>query len=243
MGAAVNVVVAWCFAVWATMDSVFGQGVRPPTARPDQPGSGWLAPVRLDWPCEVPDGWELPTVVNWSMAAGCRWDSGVVESSAPDAATDLMGRNVRFAAMFRFGWPSYSLYWRDGTCDSMTDAPVITGSWSIRGGTPLPPSLGNASVGRRGSWYSLKGPVPRRLPLLPVLPGFIVNSALYGLVLAGVVLAPRWVVRARRSRRRRRGLCASCGYEVGQLTTCPECGTAGHSVTATIKDLTPGPHE
>jgi len=44
LGAAVNIAVAWSCVAWGTLVSLDGQGVRPPTARPEIPGSGWSAP-------------------------------------------------------------------------------------------------------------------------------------------------------------------------------------------------------
>ncbi len=51
----------------------------------------------------------------------------------------------------------------------------------------------------------------------------IVNSMLLGLPLVVVCLGARALKRARR---RRRGLCVKCKYQVAGLATCPECGTA-----------------
>lgn len=65
---------------------------------------------------------------------------------------------------------------------------------------------------------------PRLLPLLPIWPGILVDTAVFAAIwwvlFAGVFLL-------RSHRRRRRGLCARCGYDLqhthrGQL--CPECG-------------------
>jgi hypothetical protein len=64
---------------------------------------------------------------------------------------------------------------------------------------------------------------PAVLPLRPLWPGFLINTAFYGGVL--------WLLwcgqgTIRRERRRRRGLCEECGYDrrgdVGSV--CPECG-------------------
>jgi hypothetical protein len=71
----------------------------------------------------------------------------------------------------------------------------------------------------------------RFLPVIPVLPGFLINTVFWGLISWGahrVVLRPFGAVVARRSRarRRKRGLCImrKCGYQVGALEVCPECG-------------------
>ena len=62
------------------------------------------------------------------------------------------------------------------------------------------------------------------LPLLPLWPGFAINTAFYALLLFLAWRASRVV---RRTHRRRRGQCAACGYDRGGLdagTACPECG-------------------
>jgi hypothetical protein len=65
------------------------------------------------------------------------------------------------------------------------------------------------------------GDPPRVWPLYPIVPGFALNTVIYAAALAGVILGAGW---AKRRRRRRRGLCEGCGYEVAGLAMCPECG-------------------
>jgi hypothetical protein len=68
-----------------------------------------------------------------------------------------------------------------------------------------------------------------RLPLRPIWPGFAINTIFYAAVLWIVFAIPGGV---KRFRRRRRGHCIHCGYdlrgqpppEAGQSTKCPECG-------------------
>lgn len=61
------------------------------------------------------------------------------------------------------------------------------------------------------------------LPLLPAWPGLAVNSALYGSAWWLLLFAPGAF---RRFRRRSRGCCVACGYDLrGDYTAgCPECG-------------------
>jgi len=66
------------------------------------------------------------------------------------------------------------------------------------------------------------------VPLRPVLPGFLANA----LALAPMSMALGWATRKgscalRAGFRRRRGLCAKCGYSrrgLDRNETCPECG-------------------
>ncbi len=60
------------------------------------------------------------------------------------------------------------------------------------------------------------------LPLRPLLPGFAINTALYASLWFFAIPLPG---KLRRRRRRRKGLCPSCAYDLsGDLETgCPEC--------------------
>ncbi len=62
---------------------------------------------------------------------------------------------------------------------------------------------------------------PTVLPYRPLWIGFLVNTALYGAVLAMLLYSPG---RVRRSIRRRRGLCTVCAYPCGASPVCTECG-------------------
>lgn len=74
----------------------------------------------------------------------------------------------------------------------------------------------------RAIWYH----TPARewaLPTTAIWRGLIVNAVLY----AGVIWLLFFGVSCwRRHRRTRRGRCAACGYDVGPLERCPECGQA-----------------
>ncbi len=61
------------------------------------------------------------------------------------------------------------------------------------------------------------------IPLTPMWPGFAANSAIYGLAWFSLAFG---VGRLKRWRRRRRGLCPFCRYDLSGVDsdTCPECG-------------------
>ena len=63
----------------------------------------------------------------------------------------------------------------------------------------------------------------RVLPLTPIWRGLVVDVAFWAVVAAMLVEGTRY---ARRRWRRSRGRCVSCGYVLGTLTRCPECGYA-----------------
>ena len=65
----------------------------------------------------------------------------------------------------------------------------------------------------------------KRLPVLPLWPGFLVDTAFWGGAAFVVWSGPGFV---RRRARRRRGRCVRCGYELAGVGggVCPECGGA-----------------
>ena len=70
-------------------------------------------------------------------------------------------------------------------------------------------------------------PKPRWLPLIPTS-GFLIDATLYAALWWLILFAP---AATRRFRRRRRGRCIHCGYDLAGLRrdddatpTCPECG-------------------
>lgn len=67
------------------------------------------------------------------------------------------------------------------------------------------------------------------LPLMPLWPGFAVNTAFYAASIATLWLTIGGGLHllGTKKRRRKRGLCESCGYDIQGLPTCPECGRPG----------------
>jgi predicted amidophosphoribosyltransferase len=59
------------------------------------------------------------------------------------------------------------------------------------------------------------------LPLLPIWPGFAIDTLFYAAILWGLFAAP---FALRRRRRIKRGLCPKCAYPVGESDVCTECG-------------------
>src|SRR5690606_40803439 len=90
-------------------------------------------------------------------------------------------------------------------------APTRTGE--VSGGLPLSPRS-------TGAWYD-----PRALPLTPIWPGFLADTALLTLLWLALLVGPGAV---RRAIRRRTRLCSACGYDLRPTPAapaCPECGT------------------
>lgn len=88
---------------------------------------------------------------------------------------------------------------------------------AIMDGTP-------SRVWREGIPTVTIGPVAFKLPLRPIWLGLLGNTLFY----AAIVLVMLVALRFHRTRRRRgRGRCVACGYELGEgVGVCPECGLA-----------------
>ncbi|UYV11518.1 MAG: hypothetical protein NCW75_09415 [Phycisphaera sp.] len=66
------------------------------------------------------------------------------------------------------------------------------------------------------------GPVAFKLPLRPIWPGLLANTLFYAALTLSLMAGWRWL---RTRRRRVRGRCVACGYELGEgVRVCPECG-------------------
>jgi hypothetical protein len=206
VGAVVNVVVAWGFAVRADR-AIAGYWL---------PGQGPPEDIRVAIPPEMlvpPDGITRVQVgVNYFELRGrCVQE---VECHIAEYARQG-GPATRFvnATRLRAGWPL----------------------WSFEGvGAGAPDGLGSASFVRgylrAPRWMcpvvqSPAGPATRveYIPTGPMPMGFAADSGLFAAAFFAVVFAPRIV---RRHIRVRGGRCVRCGYDQRGLNgdTCPECG-------------------
>ena len=62
-----------------------------------------------------------------------------------------------------------------------------------------------------------------QLPVIPIWPGFAINTIVYATILWLLILGP-FVLR--RFIRVQRGRCVKCGYPMGESGVCSECGKA-----------------
>jgi hypothetical protein len=67
------------------------------------------------------------------------------------------------------------------------------------------------------------GSAARTLPVSPIWPGLLVNTAIYASLIWLTVFGLGVV---RRMHRTQRGRCAECGYELAGQETCPRCRTS-----------------
>jgi hypothetical protein len=115
----------------------------------------------------------------------------------------------------RAGWPIRAMSLTDRYVQQVVGLPGA----GMRGaeteshdyGLRLPLMQGTHSLGNRGT-----------VPLRPLWPGFLVDTAFWGGAAFIVWSVPGFV---RRRARRRRGRCVRCGYELKGLAVCPECGS------------------
>ncbi len=118
-------------------------------------------------------------------------------------------RDLTVSSIAHYGWPMHSSQIRRRPRDALR---------ALRGPSPVSSFDAGLPLG------SMSGPNGAfSLPLRPAWPGFAVNAAIYAgvcwMLLMVMGVAARW-------RRRRRGRCVACGYDVGGLASCPECGAS-----------------
>lgn len=108
------------------------------------------------------------------------------------------------------------------------DGQVRTRVW-IGAGWPLRSAyaVGGTDPGAFSKWYFgdwRRSALGRDflVPYLPHWPGLLGNTLFYAALALGLLVLLRW---RRTGRRRARGLCVACGYELGEgVGVCPECG-------------------
>jgi len=151
------------------------------------------------------DGYDPALVrpVEWSTIHSAYWTRTVIAGR---------GRNATRVDI-AYGWPCLS----------------FRGGWYDEGGSPRMLDYGPALPELVTTVMDPNGTTthrePRVVPLMPLFPGVLANTALYGAGWWALLLAPGAI---RRRNRRRRGACVACGYDrrgIGEDTPCPECGT------------------
>ncbi len=200
IGASITVAIAWNqrYQRWYVLQEQMGLTSR-------QPGSS------IPWPWPPPEGW--PSHANFVSQD---YSSGSVQFYRylvrdPEASAQF--RVPRFRELHRMrvagdGWPFVAVR-RISVVDHKQgyNIPVFgdgTILQTIRQGIDLDPNY------------------DAPLPLLPAWPGFLANVAIFALPFC---MLARGCQFCRRLRRRRRGVCTSCGYPATGLGVCPECGT------------------
>jgi hypothetical protein len=206
-GAAVNVAVAWGCA-WRWPTRLVALGIPPQ-------GSG--IPV---WAV----GWSDNNDIDWAWVAHQAGMDGYLTESYGSHVAEAIGMRIELhwcvmavppdrprwsdvrAERVTSGWPRLAL--TGGRREVLaSDETILAGR--VRHAEPI-----QALLIPDGGWQ-------RVLPLLPVWPGFAVNTLLYTTVLWLLIVAP---FSLRRWRRIRRSQCPACAYPVGASAVCTECG-------------------
>lgn len=160
----------------------------------------------LHWPSEPLEGWpSCPTIAFRTRGAGLRW-----------AAFSTMAGGVGYeATVVEAGFPLACLRGEQCTVDG--GPPVATPPWidvSARFGELL-------SLAPHGAVQ------PRVVPFGLKYGGQLANTAFFAMLLISVRSLTTY---HRRTRRRRRGLCLKCGYQLTSTQSqCPECGAVTNS--------------
>ena len=118
--------------------------------------------------------------------------------------------------------------------------PARSAQWHCFGASGPQASALLSEAARHALWYEGLHPpnfIPvaqprsnRRVPLVPIFRGALLNTALYALLIGPLFFG---LVPLRRRWRAAHGRCPRCGYPVGRSDTCSECGSklpAGHVV-------------
>ncbi len=177
-------------------------------------GATWWQFVHLP-AADIPG--TVPTAGEYSRAVAERYGS---PGECP-ALTEEWARSnglTSFAIVYRLdvGWPfaSFTLTQAERTKNPNVAGGVVLRGVDLQDGAM--PDCVSSLFRRGGVGYSV-------LPTSPMLPGALVNWLVWSLVALGLVRGPGLI---RSHRRRRRGGCLQCGYDLrgGHGCVCPECG-------------------
>jgi hypothetical protein len=174
-----------------------------------------LAGTRLSSATVVPANWELGCRV-LGRGPAVRYEL-VTEMHWVGSKLGMMGgKQNRSIERVATGWPLVSMEWA-GTMDQRRryQSHAMPGVVDVMAGLAPPVRVADLYQG-----------ADRRLPLVPLWPGFVVDAMGWGLLgWISVLVVRGW----RRRRRRRRGLCEVCAYPVAGCERCSECG---HEIAA-----------
>ncbi len=212
LGVVINVCVAWCSAL--SVDPYLHDGnSRVGFSTPQDPG--WDVRVKELFattsirrrPIPRAQAAQLDDVIPyWSLASTPPSPDDVVNSAAWEAQIEVFGDPMLYEEAR--GWPMRSLVCYPEV--AINNSAPSGGAFTVRARSAF------AVAGIRDSLG-----MPRLLPVRPILLGFVINTAVYSVLLGLAVSA---VAVARQRWRRARGRCPSCGHPMGLATSCTECG-------------------
>lgn len=140
-----------------------------------------------------------------------------IDCTIPGNPGDREGGRLLTLWRLRFGWPMIAMEKLEaiGTGGSEPVKVAIDAfekSFPNSGSVALPSSLSPYLTSSNSM-----------MPARPVWPGFVINTLLCGLAAALLFHVPRM---AMRRFWRKAGRCGRCGYDIGALAICPECGSS-----------------
>lgn len=179
--------------------------------------AGTLSALASHW---APDRVAKRVPTSTAVAVQSEWRQdfpGVLVHSRSDPANPLRTpTSITLHADWVAGWPRPALRGRL-TPASLADTQRI----QIREGMlRFRDSTARISIGD-GLWLT-----GHLFPLIPMWPGFLINTAIYA---AAWVASLAIIAKIRRAHRTRRGQCPACKYDLRNTPTnapCPECGRA-----------------
>ena len=161
----------------------------------------------LEWPCPNPADWPAaPNLEWWAEGSGLSWTCAKYFDW--EQVHDCLLR----VDVVRSGWPFRSMMAWHRTDDREGRVIVTpTNGVELSAISQLPPMHRDTSVVE-----------PRVLPLRVIPAGYAIDAGIAFVAL----YVPTAALGALRARRRRwRGACAACGYDLAGVARCPECGT------------------
>jgi hypothetical protein len=200
-GIAVSYLSAWTLTLW----SPYLRCVSPPT---DALVQG-MPPTVVG-----PDGNEGYWSIDYGPGVACAAPMG---ASLFEGGEFRSWRGEHTPSFHRAGWPLLAI----GSVVRSVPSPtgVELSRWQLPIGEILRRGL---QTGDLPPWMHARP--GRRLGLLPLFPGFLVNASMCG---AAAVCLRAAAAKIRHERRRRRARCTRCNYDLNGLPAtraCPECG-------------------
>ncbi len=174
-------------------------------------------------------------VLGWQQGVG--WSGRYVEIGTRRDPDERFNMGQEKLLLLDSGWPlpafSVGSYTAFFVAPDATQQRSHTPALSLHGGAQVLPWIDRRHQPASAAPLN-SNPLDRfALPLLPLWPGFAINTAFYALLLFGALRTPGVV---RRTLRRRRGRCVGCGYSRDGLdagAACPECGAGVDARVAT----------
>ncbi len=215
LGAVTTVGVAWGCAVRGEALAFPRHWKLTPITQWDET-VGWYAArpyEEVPWLMMPPTGW--PSTANYRGAIANRR----LTYRKAQAGHMLNGGDLYVQENVQSGWPARAMQvtWHleawVGTHGPPSKAPIAR-SWLERG-------LQTESLKRAARFQDM----PLALPMLPVLPGFLLDTLFYAVPWWALLATPGLI---KRWRRKRRGACVACGYDLR--------GLPGGTVLRTVTD-------